>query len=77
MRLILNWKQSAKFATNWFHAAQVAVVSTWASLPADLKTYIPPKALMVIVGFIGVVGVIARMVDQSKAEAVHDEEAHS
>lgn len=67
MRLIQNWKQSARFASNWFHAAQVAVAGSWAILPADLKTYLPPKVLIGVAAFLGVAGVIARMVDQSSA----------
>lgn len=65
MRLVTNWKQSAKFASNWFHGAQVAVAGSWAMLPADLKTYLPPKVLVAVAAFLGVAGVVARMIDQS------------
>jgi hypothetical protein len=65
MRLVDNWKKSAKFATNWFHGAQLAVAGAWAVLPADLKTYLPPKVMIGVAAFLGVGGIIARMIDQS------------
>lgn len=68
MKLVSNWKQSWKWFTNWAHTAQIAVAGTWAILPADLKTYLPPKVLVGIVGFLGVSGVIGRMIDQSKPQ---------
>lgn len=66
MRLVTNWKQSAKFASNWFHGAQLAVAGSWAILPQDLKAYLPPKVLVVVAAFLGIAGIIARAVDQSQ-----------
>jgi len=68
MKLIANWKQAAKFATNWFHGAQLAVAGSWALLPADLKTYLPPKVLVTVAAFLGIAGIAARLVDQSKPD---------
>jgi hypothetical protein len=69
MRLIANWKQSAKFATNWFHGAQVAVAGAWTVIPPDLKAYLPPKVLCGVAAFLGVAGIVARVVDQTKDDA--------
>jgi len=66
MRLIWNWKQSAKFATNWFHMAQVAAAGAWMMLPGDLKADLPQKVTIAIAAFLGVGGFIARMIDQNK-----------
>lgn len=70
MRLIWNWKQSAKFATNWFHMAQVAAAGAWAFLPGDLKSYLPPKVMIGVAAFLGVGGFVARMIDQNKREDI-------
>jgi|GEM_PF-3392622 len=64
MRLVDNWKKSAKFATNWFHGAQLAVAGSWAVLPPDLKAYLPPKVMIAVAAFLGLGGIIARAVDQ-------------
>lgn len=69
MRLVANWKQSAKFATNWFHASQVAIAGSWLMIPADLKAYLPPKVLMGVAAFLGVAGIVARLIDQSATDA--------
>lgn len=69
MRLVPNWKQSYKFASNWFHAAQIAAAGSWMILPSDLKASLPPKVMMGIAAFLGVGGFVARMIDQNKPQA--------
>lgn len=69
LRLVDNWKHSYKFASNWFHGAQIVVAGTWESLPADMKPYIPPKAMIAIVAVLGLCGLIARAIDQTAPTA--------
>lgn len=69
LRLVDNWRHSYKFASNWFHGAQIVVAATWESLPADLKGYLPPKVMIVIVAVLGGCGLIARAIDQTAKPA--------
>ncbi|CAH0198087.1 hypothetical protein SRABI106_01465 [Rahnella aquatilis] len=66
MRLVENWKQCWK----WFsiHALLIAGVlpSVWATLPPDLKAYIPPSIMGLITAVVAVSGVVGRLTDQSK-----------
>ena len=66
MRLVENWKQCWK----WFsiHALLIAGVlpTVWATLPPDLKAYIPPSIMGLITAVVAVSGVVGRLTDQSK-----------
>lgn len=66
MRLVENWKQCWK----WFsiHALLIVGVlpTVWATLPPDLKAYIPPSIMGLITAAVAVSGIVGRVTDQSK-----------
>lgn len=67
MKLVANWRDAWRWFSVQAMAAIVALPLVWASLPADVKGYLPdgwePYLLMVL----AVAGIMGRMVDQSKA----------
>lgn len=64
MRLIPEWRHSWRFSSNWFHAAQVAVITAWASVPSDLRASVPTWAMITLSGTIFALGLVARAVAQ-------------
>lgn len=69
MKLVPNWHKCYRWFSVQIHALQVAAVSTWAFLPQDMKAFLPPHALSIGVGVLAVLGVLGRLVDQSKPDA--------
>lgn len=71
MKLIADWRKaiSLRFHSSQAHALQVAIVSTWLALPADMRAAVPPKWVLVAVGIAGAAGFIGRIIDQGSAPA--------
>lgn len=64
MKLIPEWRHSWRFSSNWFHAAQVAIIAAWASVPGDLRASVPTWAMIALSGAIFALGLVARVVAQ-------------
>lgn len=66
MKLIDDWRSAWKYFS--VHALLIAGVlpSVWATLPPDLKAYIPPSIMALITAVIAVSGIVGRLTDQSK-----------
>jgi len=67
VKLILDWRKALtlRFLSSRAHALQVAIVSTWLMLPADMRAAVPVKWVLVAVGVAGATGFLGRMIDQS------------
>lgn len=68
MRLVPNWKKSYKWLSVQIHVLQGAVAATWLYLPPDLRGFIPPHAMAVTATVIAGLGVVGRIIDQSKPD---------
>lgn len=68
MRLVDDWKQAYKWFSVQAPAVGIALVTTWASIPDDLKMHVPgwlTKAVLYgVFGF----GLIGRLVNQGGAK---------
>jgi hypothetical protein len=71
VNLILDWRKALtlRFLSSQAHALQVAIVSTWLMLPADMRAVVPVKWVLVAVGLAGAAGFLGRMIDQSAPRA--------
>jgi len=69
MSLIPNWREAWKWFSVQALAAIVAIPFVWASLPSDLKAYVPDGAEPWVLMAIAMAGIIGRIVDQNKAAA--------
>lgn len=69
MRLVPDWRS----AWRWFSVQALAILAVlpmvWASLPADIKAYIPTKYGIYIAAAIALAGIAGRLVDQKKPGA--------
>lgn len=72
MKLVNDWKQFPRWLTVQAHALQVAVVGTWAMLPDSLRSYLPVKAVAIVVAVIAALGIAGRLIDQGKTDASHN-----
>lgn len=69
LKLVPDWRSAWRWFSVQAFAAIALLPMVWASLPADLKGYIPPGWGKYIVIGIALAGVIGRMIDQKKAPA--------
>lgn len=69
MKLVDNWKDAWKWFSVQALAVIVALPFVWASLPADIKGFLPDGAEPWVLVVIAVAGVLGRVIDQSKVEA--------
>lgn len=53
-----------KKVNTYLHLAQVAIMTTWVGLPADLKQYVPAKVALGVIAAIGVCGIATNMVQK-------------
>ena len=67
MKLIPNWKN----AWRWFSVQALIVIGAlplvWATLPADVKAFLPGGWEPWILVLLAVAGIVGRLVDQNKA----------
>lgn len=66
MKLVANWRKFPSWISVQAHTLQAAVVGTWAILPGDLRSYLPGRAVAVVVMVIAAAGIAGRLIDQSK-----------
>ncbi len=69
MRLVENWRQAARWFSVQAFAAIIALPMIWASMPADVKAYLPDEWKPWIMVALAAAGVIGRLVDQKKEAA--------
>jgi hypothetical protein len=69
MKLIPNWRDAWKWFSVQALAAIVALPFVWASLPADVKSYLPDSAEPWILVVLAAGGLIGRIIDQQKPAA--------
>lgn len=69
MKFIANWRDAWKWFSVQALAAIIALPIVWASLPADLKEYLPSGAEPWILAAMAVAGLLGRIVDQNKGAA--------
>ena len=66
MKLITNWRKAYKMLSVQAMALATAIQGTWAVLPDDMKTTIPPQAVQWITMGLLVFGIVGRLVAQPK-----------
>jgi hypothetical protein len=66
MKLVPDWRDSWRWISMHAQVAQVAVLATWAGLPDDFRSSVPPHVLLGITAAVATVGVAGRLADQSK-----------
>jgi hypothetical protein len=64
--LVPEWRKAHRFISVRAAALNVALLATWATLPDDLKNYLPRWLLPVVALFILIVGTAGVMVNQKK-----------
>lgn len=68
MKLITNWRKAYKMLSVQAMALATAIQGTWAVLPDDMKTTIPPQAVQWITMGLLVFGIVGRLVAQPKVQ---------
>jgi len=68
MKLVDGWQFSWKWFSQQAHLLQIGLLAVWESIPTDLRANIPPQYLLYVTGAIGFLGLIGRIVDQTKPE---------
>ena len=68
MKLIANWRKAYKMLSVQAMAMATAIQGTWAVLPEDMKTTIPPQAVQWITMGLLVFGIFGRLVAQPKVQ---------
>jgi len=68
MKLISNWRKAYKMLSVQAMALATAIQGTWAVLPDDMKTTIPPQAVQWITMGLLVFGIFGRLVAQPKVQ---------
>lgn len=68
MKLIANWRKAYKMLSVQAMALATAIQGTWAVLPDDMKTTIPPQAVQWITMGLLVFGIFGRLVAQPKVQ---------
>ena len=68
MKLIANWRKAYKMLSVQAMALATAIQGTWAVLPDDMKTTIPPQAVQWITMGLLVFGIVGRLVEQPKVQ---------
>lgn len=66
MKLVENWKKAYKWFSIHFIMLLAAIPAVWESLPDSWKASLPVDTLAWITGFIGILGVYARLISQDK-----------
>jgi len=69
VRLVENWRQAARWFSVQAFAAIIALPMIWASMPADVKAYLPDEWKPWIMVALAAAGVIGCLVDQKKEAA--------
>jgi hypothetical protein len=69
MKLIPDWRQAWKFLSVQAFAIIIALPMIWATLPADVKGYLPDDWKPWIMMALAVAGILGRIIDQNKAPA--------
>ena len=70
MNLVANWREAWKWFSVHAFALIIALPIIWATLPAEIKAYMPESWEPWVFVTIAIAGVIGRVIDQgSKAEA--------
>lgn len=68
MKLIANWRKAYRMLSVQAMALATAIQGTWAVLPDDMKTTIPPQAVQWITMGLLVFGIFGRLVAQPKVQ---------
>jgi len=69
VKLVENWRQAAKWFSVQAFAAIIALPMIWASMPTDVKAYLPDEWKPWVMVALALAGIIGRMVDQKKEAA--------
>lgn len=72
MKLVSNWREAPRWVSMKCMAAAVAIQSMWGLIPPDMKASIPPAGVTALTVALLVLGVIGRLVDQTKTGGVAD-----
>ena len=69
MRLVPDWRAAWRWFSVQALAAIVMLPVVWASLPTDVKAWLPDGAEPWVLATLAVAGIVGRLVDQKKTAA--------
>jgi protein-S-isoprenylcysteine O-methyltransferase Ste14 len=67
MKLIPNWRDAWRWFSVQALAAIIALPIVWASLPSDIKSFVPDSWDRWVFVAIAAAGLLGRLIDQNKA----------
>lgn len=65
-RLIPNWRKAWRMLSIQAQTAALAVIGAWQAVPDDMRTVVPPWAVLSLAMALLVAGIIGRLIDQPK-----------
>ena len=66
MKLVGNWRKAWRWLSIQFPALNLTFLATWGALPTKFQDVIPTPLVMGISAALIVMGVVGRMIDQSR-----------
>ncbi|HEY6019890.1 MAG TPA: hypothetical protein VIY48_08280, partial [Candidatus Paceibacterota bacterium] len=73
--LVHNWKLAWRWSSMHAMGAALAIQGAWVAIPAEMQQLVHPIVAHIMTGFLLVLGIIARLVDQTPKPKVEDDNA--
>ena len=77
MKLVDNWKQCYRWISTICMAANIAILTTWATIPEDWKSQAEPKWVYAMLVGTLVTGMVGRLIDQTRKTDAGDDNPNS
>ena len=77
MKLVWNWKQAWRWSSMHAMGAALAIQGAWVAIPSELQQLVHPVVAHVMTGLLLILGIIARVVDQTPKPKDDDNAEHA
>ena len=69
MKLVSDWRKSWRWFSVQILTALAALPLIWASIPADVQSFLPPEWRPYVLAAMALAGIAARLIDQGGKDA--------